>query len=435
MTTLVLDLDDWPRVLGEPVSEPRLLAAVPAAVGEQVEQLLTPPGRPGGRQPRVPVTPFRAGWRCPLGSLLAPIDHGRVLAARRAWRPERTTYVHEGCPKGHGRRPPTAFSRPLPHGLPERPPRLPVGGVPARGRALPGNAAARRSRRGRSRRRRAAVVRRVPATTTAVAGLRRGGRPRSCRRAVAAATPHLGISEACNQMPETLILGASNAWFAVQSSVLSIPSQGRRAHASRRRARSILDALPPGRQFLEFTLKSNAELKKLQALQPPSASRRSSMRSRSAETVSAMPTPATCAPPSGRCSRRPVRRPRRLTSSCAPSIRERLYATSGDDGSPWPACCSTPRRPTGGHAGRARVPASPALRPAAAPGARARSCAPQTRCAPSTTRRADSSINAAACHACQFASETSCERGNRCLDRATISTTLLRDNVSYFPVM
>ena len=43
LTTLVLGLDDWPRALGKPVSEPRLLAAVRAAVGSQVEQLLTPP--------------------------------------------------------------------------------------------------------------------------------------------------------------------------------------------------------------------------------------------------------------------------------------------------------------------------------------------------------------------------------------------------------
>ena len=48
LTTLVLGLEDWPRALGEPVSEPRLLAAVRAAVGSQVEQLLTPPVVPDG---------------------------------------------------------------------------------------------------------------------------------------------------------------------------------------------------------------------------------------------------------------------------------------------------------------------------------------------------------------------------------------------------
>ena len=38
--------------------------------------------------------------------------------------------------------------------------------------------------------------------------------------------------------------------------------------------------------------------------------------------------------------------------------------------------------------------------------------------------RTDASVHAAACHACQFASETSCERGNRFLDRAALVRTL-----------
>lgn len=57
LTTLVLGLDDWPRALGEPVSEPRLLAAVRAAVGPQVEQLLTPPVVTEGDSSGVPVAP------------------------------------------------------------------------------------------------------------------------------------------------------------------------------------------------------------------------------------------------------------------------------------------------------------------------------------------------------------------------------------------
>jgi hypothetical protein len=46
--------------------------------------------------------------------------------------------------------------------------------------------------------------------------------------------------------------------------------------------------------------------------------------------------------------------------------------------------------------------------------------------------RVDSSVHAAACHACQFASETSCEGGNRYLDRATIAATLANSKASYF---
>lgn len=48
----------------------------------------------------------------------------------------------------------------------------------------------------------------------------------------------------------------------------------------------------------------------------------------------------------------------------------------------------------------------------------------------------DSSVHRAACHACQLASETSCERGNRFLDRATLVRTLADrergTNLAYF---
>jgi hypothetical protein len=44
------------------------------------------------------------------------------------------------------------------------------------------------------------------------------------------------------------------------------------------------------------------------------------------------------------------------------------------------------------------------------------------------------SVHAAACHACQFASETSCERGNRFLDRATLGSTLADMTTATEPV-
>src|SRR3954463_5594384 len=109
MTTLVLGLDEWPRVLGKLVSEPRLLAAVRAVAGTQVGRLLTPPVVPEGESAGVPVAPFPRWLRCPLCALLAPIDSGLFEFRPDPWRPERTTYVHAGCPKSRARRPPTAF--------------------------------------------------------------------------------------------------------------------------------------------------------------------------------------------------------------------------------------------------------------------------------------------------------------------------------------
>jgi hypothetical protein len=64
---------------------------------------------PEGDGAGVPVSPFPRWLRCPLCSLLAPIENDLFTFKPDAWRPERTTYVHEGCPKSHSRRPPTAF--------------------------------------------------------------------------------------------------------------------------------------------------------------------------------------------------------------------------------------------------------------------------------------------------------------------------------------
>jgi hypothetical protein len=44
----------------------------------------------------------------------------------------------------------------------------------------------------------------------------------------------------------------------------------------------------------------------------------------------------------------------------------------------------------------------------------------------------DRSLHAAACHACSFAAETSCERGNRYLDRALVVATLDNADAAFF---
>jgi hypothetical protein len=63
-----------------------------------------------------------------------------------------------------------------------------------------------------------------------------------------------------------------------------------------------------------------------------------------------------------------------------------------------------------------------------------RICASDPLCAehdPSTDGR---SIHAATCHACLFAPETSCERGNRYLDRSTLIPTLFKGDTAFFKV-
>ena len=62
---------------------------------------------------------------------------------------------------------------------------------------------------------------------------------------------------------------------------------------------------------------------------------------------------------------------------------------------------------------------------------RAKICASDPLCAEHNPRT-DSSLHAASCHACSFVSETSCECGNRYLDRALVIPTLQTNDAAFF---
>jgi hypothetical protein len=63
---------------------------------------------------------------------------------------------------------------------------------------------------------------------------------------------------------------------------------------------------------------------------------------------------------------------------------------------------------------------------------RAQLCASDPLCADHIPDLTEDSLHLAACHACLFIPETSCERGNRYLDRALVVPTLAEDRVAYF---
>lgn len=59
-------------------------------------------------------------------------------------------------------------------------------------------------------------------------------------------------------------------------------------------------------------------------------------------------------------------------------------------------------------------------------------CASDPLCAEHPPSRDGRTLHAAACHACLFAPETSCERGNKYLDRSTLVETVERDDLAFF---
>ena len=64
---------------------------------------------------------------------------------------------------------------------------------------------------------------------------------------------------------------------------------------------------------------------------------------------------------------------------------------------------------------------------------RGRLCSTDPMCADHHAGEQSDALHAAACHACLFAPETSCEHGNRYLDRATVTPILGDPTKPYFP--
>ena len=59
-------------------------------------------------------------------------------------------------------------------------------------------------------------------------------------------------------------------------------------------------------------------------------------------------------------------------------------------------------------------------------------CASDPTCAEHRPGSTGISVHGAACHACLFAPETSCERGNKYLDRSLLVVTVERDDLAFF---
>ena len=118
LSVMVMGLDDWPVEQGSSeIPEPRLLRAVQRELGRQVAKLLTPPMTPEsiGFQSNpfdetanigVPVAPFPRWLVCPHCRLLAPIQSGLFELKLDPYRKDRSRYVHRICRKPG--KPPTA---------------------------------------------------------------------------------------------------------------------------------------------------------------------------------------------------------------------------------------------------------------------------------------------------------------------------------------
>lgn len=230
LSALIEGIDDWDTTYAQEIDEPRLLRSVRAVLGQQVSSLRMPPYTEPGSNPLdewtrigVPVATFPRWLRCPACSYLGSVSTGLFELKTNPYRPDQARYEH-GC-KPRGRSPvalPARFLLACPAGHLDDFPwvRYAHRGDPC------GEPILELFERGVTGRAAEVFVKcrtcERPARTMADAFGESAVKalPR-CR----GRHPHLkSFDSECKEQTRTILLGASNAWFPVTMSVLSIPA-------------------------------------------------------------------------------------------------------------------------------------------------------------------------------------------------------------------
>jgi len=237
LSAMVMGLDDWRLDNAPVIEEPRLLAAIRQQEGlEHVERLHGPPQTDdrggltaGAVDPSnligVPVAAFPRWLLCPVCRKLAPIESGLFELRVNAVRPDQNRYVHANC--AGARTPPTAL-----------PARFVVACENGHLDDFPWVAFAhyttsqdevdcawnlRLDEIGAS-----GEVAHIQVKCLTCDSKRRlsqafGEKNRDNMPVCTGAHPHLREREGCTLRMRAMLLGATNSWFAVKESALSIP--------------------------------------------------------------------------------------------------------------------------------------------------------------------------------------------------------------------
>jgi len=233
LSVMVGGLDRWDITRQAVITEDRLLDAVRARVGDQVEALRTLPAEPTTTNPfddwariGVPVTVFPRWLRCTRCNRLFPVASGALKLENNAYRIDKTRYVHQNCDKGKGTPPavPARFVAGCTNGHLDD---FPWVRFAHDGKPTCANPILRVNDVGTGGR----------ATDLLVTCLSCGARSTLAKAFGPAAAgimpqcrgrhPHLGqATEPCEEQLRSLVLGASNLWFNASASVLSLPIGG-----------------------------------------------------------------------------------------------------------------------------------------------------------------------------------------------------------------
>lgn len=235
LSVMVMGLDDWEAASSVEIGEERLLLAVRSLLGQQVSKLLSPPIPPDDSASfkrysdeaatiGVPVAVFPRWLLCPACRLLAPINSGLFELRVDQVRPERNEYLHVSC--SHARKTPTVvparFLVACEDGhLDDFPWIRFVHGGPTDCRAL-----LRLRELGASGE--ASDVQIVCETCKKSRRMADafGEEGKASMARCSGRRPHLKdtAEDGCERQMEAILLGASNSWFPLTLSALSIPT-------------------------------------------------------------------------------------------------------------------------------------------------------------------------------------------------------------------
>lgn len=238
LAVIVLGLDDWQLYYQQPqeISEERLLHAVQRWLGKQVAQLRTPPmpaTGSGAASPAlsslsslsgVPVATFPRWMMCSYCHLLAPVESGLFQFKTDFYRPEKARYVHTNCSKP-GPSPlvqPARFLAVCEHGHLDDFPWLYF--------VHKGDTDCQTPRLKLLERGFSSDITEVQLKCESCGNFRPmsdafGDTAKATMPQCRGRRPHLRdfLDAPCDERVSTLLLGASNSWFRVMPSVLSIP--------------------------------------------------------------------------------------------------------------------------------------------------------------------------------------------------------------------
>ena len=232
-SVVVGGLDDWDEAAQSVVTEERLLVAVRAETGlDAVGELRSAPWQPETRNAfdswasiGVPVTPFPRWLRCSRCSYLGPIDSGLFELQTRPYRPDKARYAHRNC-TGRGWAPtavPARFVIACSRGHLDE---FPWVEFVHKDAPCSGNPILEAVDLGTGSRSTDVLVKCRTCQQKGFMAQAFGEGSEQVLPLCRGRSPHLRRFDAggCKEQASAMLLGASNAWFAVTRRVLSIPA-------------------------------------------------------------------------------------------------------------------------------------------------------------------------------------------------------------------